>query len=321
MMKRFLSHPRNAIALMLALIVMAALTFLLVGIKLNQEADTHIKKLAGTPGQSLSPTGGLVSFAKLIDATLDPSTIESYVRDVPEPHGLGLFNGKLYASSWRQQRIYRVDVTDGTRKTLTDEVNGAHDMVLDANGQIVTPLFKENRLVKIDPSSGKVSPFVSGLSGPNGIAKSRDGGFYVTNATSGTVVKISQNGQVKTVVSGLKQPAGILSDSDNILWVAQYDDPENSVIEIQDNGKRTTVVRGLAGAESLLRDDERNVIIGHVIAGRAALSIFPRGKQVKTLLQTSLPGPMVGPVTDGKFLYFESPESGQSTVYRIAWPT
>lgn len=319
--KKKTTHRALLFGLTLALIAGAAGLFLLIGLQTSKVAKDELTKLNPTP----TPTAGFpntkFSFAGLVGRTLDPATIEPYLKNTPGVHGLGVFDNALYVSSWSDRAVYKVDLATGQRKRLADELDGAHDMVLDGDGKIVTPLFNEDRVVRIDPKNGRVSELTDeGLSGPNGIAKARDGGFYVSNAKSGTVVKISSDGgQVDTVASGLKEPAGIVSDTDNILYVAQYGDPVNSVIQILDNGQVRPLITGLTNAETLLRDDERNLIVGHVANGRTALSLFKRGgTTVQPLLTTGNPGPMVGPATDRKYLYFES--AGQSTVYRIPLP-
>lgn len=305
--------------LMFGLIAIAAAVFLLVGLQATQVVKDELPKLQPSPSPTAPP--GTFSFTRLVGQTLDPATAEPYVQNIPGVHGLGLFDNTLYVSSWKDRAVYKVDLATGQRKRLADELDGAHDMALDDDGKLVTPLYGEDRVVKIDPKTGRVSELArEALSGPNGIAKARGGGFYVTNAKSGTVVKISSDGQqVDTIATGLKEPAGIISDPDNILYVAQYADPVNSVIQVFDNGQIRPLITGLTNAETLLRDEERNLIVGHVVDGHAALSLFKRGgTTTQLLLQTDYPGPMVGPVTDEQYLYFES--AGQSTVYRIALP-
>ncbi len=303
---------------MAALLVTAAGIFFLVGTTATQVANKELPKLL--PASPSPSPKARISFAKLAAAPLDPKKIETVGKDIPEPHGLGVFDGVLYASSWGDKQLYRIDLATGQRKSLADELPGLHDMVIDQEGGIVAPDFKAGRVVRVERNSGKVSKLAEGLKGPNGIATARTGGYYVTEANGGRVVRVLPDGQVQTVKDKLSEPAGILSDNDNILLVAQYADTNNAVIQISDNGTTTTVARGLANAESLLRDEERNVIIGHQVNGKAALSIFPRNQAVRPLLTTDLPGPMVGPVTDGKYLYFESAAPGQTQVYRIALP-
>lgn len=318
-MKRFLKRRQVLIVLMVLLFASAAAIFLVVGVRINKVADEEIAKIVTTP--TPPPSGPRkLSFARLELVGLQPSSVEVFVRDIPGSHGLGVYGDELFASSWDERAIYRVDLASGAKRLLADELGGAHDMVFDGQGNIITPLFQDNRVVRVDRRSGQVTPLAGGLGGPNGIAKARDGGYYVSNAQDGRVVKIGSAGQVSQIAGGLHEPAGILADNDNILIIAQFADSENAVLRRQDNGKVATVVRGLANAESLLRDEEQNIIIGHTVDGKAALSIFPRGKAARPLLVTNLPGPMVGPVTDGKYLYFESTAPGQSTIYRIALP-
>lgn len=308
-------------SLLLLLILAAAGAFFAIGTMVSPQAQKELDRLVATPKVKPTISAGKISFAGLYQKTLDPKSIETVSDTVPEPHGLGFVGGALYASSWGDQSIFRIDPATGERKRLADELKGAHDMVGDAEGNLVVTLFKEDRVVKIDTESGKVKQLAGGLSGPNGIARTRDGQYYVTNAKDGTLVKISEQGEVKRIAGGLKEPAGVVVDNDNIVRVAQFADPVNSVIQIQDNGTVQPLLKGLTNAESLRYDESKNLIISHAVNGKAAFSIFfARAEQPQLFLQTDLPGPAVGPVTDGRFLYFESADSSQASVYRIALP-
>lgn len=305
---------------LIGLIAVAAGLFLLIGVTTIKVAEHELSRTNRSPNPTTGFHNATFSFGNLAGRTLNPAGISVAAGGISGVHGLGVFDGALYVSSWTDRAVYKIDLATGQQRQLADELNGAHDMALDDTGRIVTPLFGEDRVVRIDPKSGRVSELARGFSGPNGIAKARDGGFYISNAKAGTVVKVSKDGKsIRTIATGLKEPAGIISDPDNILYVAQYGDPVNSVVQVWDNGQVKPLVTGLTGAETLLRDDERNLIIGYVANGRAALSFFKRGgTAVQPLLTTDQPGPMVGPVTDRKYLYFES--AGGSTVYRIRLP-
>lgn len=303
---------------MILLIAAGAGLFVLIGVSTSKVAKNELEKLQPTPSPAQTPKK--FSFGQLKTAQLDPATVEPFVTGIDGLHGVGFFNGTLYVSSWTEQKVYKIDVKNGHRKLLADELDGAHDMVFDRDGSLVTPLFNENRVVRINTKTGQVKTVANGFDGPNGIARARDGGFYISSAKSGILSKINPDGGVFTVVGNLKEPAGIISDTDNILYVAQFADPSNSVVQVFDNGQVRPLVGGLTNAETLLRDDERNVIIGDVIGGRAAMSYFPRGgTAARTILTTNLPGSMVGPVTDGTYLYFET--AGGNTVYRVPLPT
>lgn len=317
--KKLFQKPQIVIPLMIGLFGLLGGAFFIIGTQVNDDAAKEIGKL--TVPATTPPSSTKFSFAKLGQSALQTEKVEPFARDISGSHGLGIFDGVLYASSWDQRKLYAINLETGERRTLADELDGLHDMIVDDEGKLVVPVFGEDRVVKIDRKSGRVEQLADGLDGPNGIARARDGGYYVSNAKSGTVVKLTPAGEEERVVAkDLREPAGILSDNDNILLVAQYGDTQNSVIQIADNGTVSTVIRGLANAESLLRDEERNVIIGHTVGGKAALSILPRGQAVRPLLSMTLAGPMVGPVTDGRYLYFESAADGQSTVYRVLLP-
>lgn len=306
------------LSLMALLIIAAAGIFFAVGAVLTPTIQKETAKLGPSPTPSADTAK--LSFAKLIGAPLNPLNLTPFVRDIPQPHGLGLFGGNLFVSSWGENKLFRVDLTTGEKRLLADEVSGAHDMTTDQRDRIVTPLYKANRVVRINQKSGQVTPLAAGLGGPSGIVKSRDGAYYVTNTKAGTVVKINEIGQVRIIAGGLKEPSGIVVDNDNIIRVGQYADPENSVIQVFDNGKVSTVVHGLTHVETLIYDDHKNLLISHSIGGKGALSLFSARGELHQVLLTDLPAPLVGPVTDGKYFYLESAAADQTTIYRIALP-
>ncbi len=310
---------RRRVALMLAMVALIAAgagLFFIVGTTASRVAQDQLKGLDANP--SAAPGGSL--FAPLAGRTLSADALEPVADGFDQPHGLGFFDGKLYVSDWGDDKIYAVDPDTGHKRLLADELGGAHDMVMDGDGWIVTPLFEEGRVVRINPDSGEVRELADGLAGPNGIVRARDGNFYVSNNRDGTVIKLTPEGKTRVVATGLKEPAGIVVDNDNIIRVAQFADRAAAVVQIFDNGKQSTVVEGLADAESLLYDDRKNLLISHTVDGHGALTLFTATGERSRVLLTGLPGPLVGPVTDGTYLYLQSAAAGQSTVYRIALP-
>ncbi|MDP4000046.1 MAG: hypothetical protein Q8Q11_01280 [bacterium] len=301
-------------ALMSILIVLGAVLFFVIGTTATQVVEDTVPKPTSTP-RPLT-----VFFGMLTADSLDPGDLRK-VADFVQPHGLGIFDGTLYVSDWGEDKLYAVDPETGDKRLLADELGGAHDMVLDADGWIVTPLYKENRVVRVNRHSGAVEELATGFAGPNGIARSRSGNYYVTNNKDGTVVKLSSDGKRKqTIARGLKEPAGVVVDNDNIVRVAQYADPRNPVVQIFDNGKRSTVTKDLSLTESLLYDERKNLLIGHGVSGLGTVTMFTARGKVVRVLATSLPAPLVGPVTDGDYLYLQSAAEGQTAVYRIKLP-
>jgi sugar lactone lactonase YvrE len=302
-------------ALMILLIVAGAVLFFVIGTTATRVFEDNLPK----PTPTLRPLR--VYFGNLTANSLDAGNLRK-VADFVEPHGLGIFDGTLYVSDWGEDKLYAVDPTTGNKRLLADELGGAHDMVLDADGWIVTPLYKEDRVVRVNRQSGAVEELATGFSGPNGIAKARSGNYYISNNKDGTVVKLSPDGKQKRVIArGLKQPAGVVVDNDNIVRVAQYADPNNPVVQIFDDGKQSTIVKDdLPLAESLLYDERKNLLISHGAAGQGTISMFTARGSVVRILTTNLPPPVVGPVTDGTYLYLESAAKGRTGVYRIKLP-
>ncbi|MEX1112893.1 MAG: PQQ-binding-like beta-propeller repeat protein [Patescibacteria group bacterium] len=302
-------------AAMAAVIAAGAALFFIVGTTATKVAQEQLGDAAPPSG---SPDTAL--FAPLAGRTLSADDLEQVAGGFDQPHGIGFFDGTLYVSDWGDDKLYAVDPETGQKRLLADELGGAHDMVQDDEGWIVTPLFKEGRVVRINPDTGEVRELTDGLDGPNGIARARDGNFYVSNNGGGTIIKLTPAGKHRTVARDLKEPAGLVVDNDNIIRVAQFADEEASVVQIFDNGKMSMVLGGLTDAESLLYDDRKNLLVGHVVDGRGALTLFTAAGERHQVLLTDLPGPLVGPVTDGEYLYLHSAAEGQSAIYRIVIP-
>lgn len=318
---RLWQHPLTLVALLLVAVIAAAMLLFFFGQGVLPGTKKAVNKLLPEPAPTASPSPKVAAFAPLRNTPLDPAKIEPFVTGIKEPHGLGVIGNELFVSSWGDKAIYRVNLQTGERRLLADELDGAHDMVESPDGELVTPLFRDGRVVKVRLDDGRVTTLARDLDGPNGIVRARNGGYYVTNAKDGTLVKVDEDGKVSKVADGLREPAGVVVDNDNIIRLAQFDDPPNSVLQIQDNGNRSTLISGLQNAESLAVDYGKNLIIGHTADGKVAFDIFfTRSEAPQRILTTTLPGPAVGPVTDGTYLYFESAAPGQGTVYRIPLP-
>jgi hypothetical protein len=314
-------HPIVLIGLLLGAVITCAVLLFFFGQDVFPGTRKAVDTLLPDDRPTATPSSKVAVFAPLRAADLDPAKIQPFVTGLKEPHGLGIVGNELFVSSWGDRAIYRVNLESGERKLLADELDGAHDMVQSPDGELVVPLFRDGRVVKIRLDDGRVSTLARGLDGPNGITRARTGGYYVTNATGGTLVKIDDDGKVHELASSLKEPAGIVVDNDNIIRLAQFSDPANALIQIQDNGHRATLGSGLTDAESLVVDAGKNLIIGHTDGGKIAFDVyFTRSEAPRRILTTTLPGPAVGPVTDGTYLYFESAAPGQSTVYRVPLP-
>lgn len=112
-------------------------------------------------------------------------------------------------------------------------------VVRDSNGVLYVTDFANDAIRKIQ--SGTVSTLVSGLDGPHGLAISGST-LYFTNATGGTVQKVSTSGTgLTTLASSLQTPTEIIiSGSD--LYVAET--RRHRVIKIDANSGAVTVIAG-----------------------------------------------------------------------------
>ncbi len=81
--------------------------------------------------------------------------------------------------------------------------------------------FYQGNIVKVDTSNGSVSPFVSGLSYPEGLAADKSGNIYVATQTAGVIDKISPSGVITPFVTSLGgyYLSGMAFDSSGDLYV------------------------------------------------------------------------------------------------------
>jgi len=251
-----------------------------------------------------------VDFSNL---SLNPKNIEVFAEGFNKPHGLGYLDGFIYLSSEGEKTLYRVNIRSKGREIIINNVNFPHDMIID-QGEVITPLFYQNQLVNIN--EGEVREIASGFDGPNGIVEFENG-WLVSDYNSGSIYKVEQNGAKSLYVAGLSGPAGMVVDLKGNIYVANYLSSAKSIVKITNQKRVETIATQLEKSESLLIDSKDNILIGHEKEGKGAISkLTPDGK-LSLVLQTQLETPIVGPITDGVYLYFVSASGNDSKIYRV----
>ncbi|HPO07427.1 MAG TPA: NHL repeat-containing protein [bacterium] len=82
-----------------------------------------------------------------------------------------------------------------------------------------------------------------GLLGPNALAFDHNGDLYLSNATTGEIVRYDIHGATETVVSGLGFPVSITFDAENRPIVCLMGSDE--VVRIEPNGSSSVLTRGI----------------------------------------------------------------------------
>ena len=133
------------------------------------------------------------------------------------------FDGKGHIVGKQGAAIVQVDAAE----TVTDLANLAdqvYGLRYHVDGNLIAALPQQGRLVRIS-STGEVTDWVSGLSGPNGIYPDLDGNVWVTEFGGGKVTRVGMDGQKNPVASGTSAnaPNGIVLDaSKSILFYTEY---------------------------------------------------------------------------------------------------
>ena len=83
-------------------------------------------------------------------------------------------------------------------------------MALPSDGSVLFADTNDNAVVRLDPSTGNVTTFVSGLTRPMGLAIDGNGNVYVSNSGSNTVTTYDSTGNATTpTISTSAYPVGI----------------------------------------------------------------------------------------------------------------
>ncbi len=295
---------------MITIIVAAAGLFSYVGFAAQRAA----REYRAAPEEARNFHDARLRVTSVVDKQLSAADLKPYLETIEDPHVVGAFDNALYVASWKNKKLFRIDVTTNQKRLLADELDQVAGVAPAKDKHLVATLHGENRIVVVDVRSGKVTPLARDIGGPSGITPARDGNYYVAAQEDGTVLKLQPDGKTSVVARDLPQPVGLISDNDNIITVTLKGDPARSVTVIADNGKQSVPVPGLTGAAGIFRDDERNTLLTAQVNGRGALIAWPRGRQATPILVSDSPE-LSGPVSDGRGVYVAAPE--RNLVYRI----
>jgi sugar lactone lactonase YvrE len=83
--------------------------------------------------------------------------------------------GLLYGCQGAENRVISLDPKTGAVKVVAEGV-APNDLAVTADGQIFITETKAQQVTRIDPATGKATPVDTGITAPNGIALSSDGG-------------------------------------------------------------------------------------------------------------------------------------------------
>ena len=250
--------------------------------------------------------------------------IEIVAKGIKRPHGIAFNNGIVYVSSETDKALYKV--TGSVIERFAD-LDFTHDVIFESDGSIITPVFNEQRVVKIKPN-GTIQTLYSGFDGPNGIVFNKFGYVYVSNYNSGRILTTRDGVNFSEVTAGdLKGSAGIAYDKEtNSIWVAgflgntisMYGLGDSEEAEIRRPRTFHYILEGVIHPESIFVRGSKSskVLITAVKNGKGVvIESDPQGKY-KVILETDLPDPVVGYFTEDGLVFLVSPNDPEGRILK-----
>jgi enterochelin esterase family protein len=93
-------------------------------------------------------------------------------------------DGTLYGCQGAKQQVIAIDIKTGTTRTVAEKVT-PNDLAITNDGMILITETKAQQVTRIDPATGQTSVVDTGITRPNGIVLSPDGGTLVVSDHGG----------------------------------------------------------------------------------------------------------------------------------------
>ncbi|MFD3875847.1 SMP-30/gluconolactonase/LRE family protein [Streptomyces sp. NPDC058623] len=134
--------------------------------------------------------------------------------------------GRMFATAYFTGRVHRLDAPGSAPVALTGNIGANGGIVVRADGKLLVgtgndlahsltgDLFPRSRLLLVDPDSGAVSTYASGLGGIDGVALAPDGTVYTTTLGGRNIGRVTPDGRVDPAWARVAQPNGIAVSPD-----------------------------------------------------------------------------------------------------------
>lgn len=138
----------------------------------------------------------------------------------------------------------------GTVSTILNDPNADVDdaLALDSRGNLYGSNFAGETVYKISARTGEVTPFVTGLSNPNGLAFDRNNNLFVVEYSGGVINKYDRDGNLLATFPVGGFPSGLIKEarSNNMIFTqADFGAPEsNGVFQLMSDGTVNTIHQG-----------------------------------------------------------------------------
>lgn len=138
-------------------------------------------------------------------------------------------NGDLYIADTYNRLIRKISIANKMVSTIliptmvgSSNFYSPYNITIDIRSKSLYVTDFNEHLMKIN-SSGDMSVIFTDVMPLAGIAIGPDDKLYVSNNTTGKILKLDTTGENKTVyASGIVTPRNIIFDKDNIMYVAAY---------------------------------------------------------------------------------------------------
>ncbi|MEI5100617.1 SMP-30/gluconolactonase/LRE family protein [Streptomyces sp. PmtG] len=134
--------------------------------------------------------------------------------------------GRMFATAYFSGRVYRIDAPGRAPVALTGNVGANGGIVVRDDGRLLVGTGNDlahsltgdflpvSELLLVDPESGEVSTYASGLGGIDGVALAPDGTVYTTTLGGRSIGRVTPDGRVDPAWARVPQPNGIAVSPD-----------------------------------------------------------------------------------------------------------
>ncbi|GAA0317081.1 hypothetical protein GCM10010302_65170 [Streptomyces polychromogenes] len=142
--------------------------------------------------------------------------------------------GRMFATAYFSGRVYRIDAPGAAPVALTGNIGADGGIVVREDGRLLVGtgndlahsltggLLPVSKLLEVDPETGAVSVYASGLGGIDGVALAPDGTVYTTTLGGSGIGRVTPDGRVDPAWARVPQPNGIaVSPDGSQVYVVQ----------------------------------------------------------------------------------------------------
>lgn len=212
----------------------------------------YVSNIAGNPGakDGNGSIGKVGIDGKVIDA--------QWVKGIDAPKGLGIWNGKLFVADI--DRIHEIDIATATiaNSFSVDSAQFLNDVTVGEDGSVYVSDSNTGKVHLL--RDGKVSTWLTGLDGPNGLLAEGDN-MMLAQWNQKTLNVVDANKQVTLRADSIENPDGIEAVGNGGYLVSSWN---GMVHYIDPNGNKTLLVDTRAdsvGAADIEYIQEKNLLL------------------------------------------------------------